>query len=468
MFNNYLQKNDKFILLKSKLTDFFYSPFFLMLSCILALASYVLQFPYVTLGLFCAFACWLLLTGTDILPTAPMLFLALMQIRNVPDMGTTTAVIMFSCVAVCLVLHYFLYPPKKFFSLALTIPFILVSIAYFLGGLFSPYYLDIKRNILFNSTNGPVLFCIYFIYSTCVNPPKNIDLKKYFSLVLTLVGVVITAQLFINKYYFSVRYPDLFIYTIIGIANVNGAGAILMLSIFSSFYLLATTDHLFKNLFSILVFFVGLYVAESYACLGACTILAPIACVFAVKFQSIKNKKLLINVFCAGILFITVALLLIFVKYGFNYCVQEFLSKISNDHRRTPLFIEAVDLFVKYSIFGVSTAYAPPDSTTEVLIAYNFHSVIFHTLATLGIFGTIAYAIFYIARFKVIMKFNDAYNVFSYFAFVAYFAQSCIDTNENTVVPCMIFIVVFLAIIELANKNFIQTLPLKNKTHFKE
>ncbi len=446
--------------------DFFYSPLCLGLCCILALGSYVLQFPYLSLALFCACACFFLFVGNDITPVIPMLFLALMQIRNVPDMGTTPAVISFSFVAVFLVFHFIAYPPKKFIKLELAPAFLLVSLAYFCGGLFSPYFTDFKRNFLFNSTNGPVLFLIYFIFANCVNPPKNVDLKKYFSMVLTFLGIVITAQILINKYYFSVYFSDLFLVTIIGIANVNGASALLMLSIFSAFYLLATTNHVFKSLFAILVFFVGIFLSESYACLGACAILTPIAFCFAIRKQSPKNKKLLTNVFCACILLIVLVLLFIFVRYGFNYCVQEFLSKISNDHFRTPLFIEAVKLFVKYPIFGVGAAYSPPDSTVEVLIAYNFHSVIFHTLATLGIFGTIAYAIFYIARFKAILKFNDAFNIFTYFTFVAYFAQSTIDTNENTVVPCMIFLAVFFAVIELVNERRVQQLPLKNTTDF--
>ena len=65
------------------------------------------------------------------------------------------------------------------------------------------------------------------------------------------------------------------------------------------------------------------------------------------------------------------------------------------------------------------------------------------------------------------LKFDGAFNVFTYFAFVAYFAQSSIDTNENTVVPCMIFIAVFFAIIELANHTHVKPLPLKNKAVFK-
>jgi hypothetical protein len=163
----------------------------------------------------------------------------------------------------------------------------------------------------------------------------------------------------------------------------------------------------------------------------------------------------------------TLAISFIFAKYGFADTVSNLLSKLSDDHGRTELYIDAINLFVKHPVFGVGCGYYPQDLALEThIFGYNLHSIFFHTLAILGIFGVIAYSIFYLARYKIILKTNDCFNVFAYVAFSAFFAYSAIDTCENTVIPCTVFVIIFMVIVEYANSTHKNQLPLTSKVEY--
>ena len=155
-----------------------------------------------SLSILATIACFIFLRGSDVTPVITLFFFALIQIRNIEDMAARPAIIIFAIVAVCLILHFILYPPKRFLKLKLTLPLILISIAYFLGGIFAPQMSEPKRNFLLACANGPLLVFIYFFFAAYINPPKNVDIKKYFCTVLVILGIAMTAQIFIHNLYF--------------------------------------------------------------------------------------------------------------------------------------------------------------------------------------------------------------------------------------------------------------------------
>ncbi|MBQ8426325.1 MAG: O-antigen ligase family protein, partial [Clostridia bacterium] len=147
------------------------------------------------------------------------------------------------------------------------------------------------------------------------------------------------------------------------------------------------------------------------------------------------------------------ALVITVVLYGFGellVAVKPFFS----DSSRTKLYEEALNLFAKYPLFGSGLGYVESDTVSALSISlYNFHSVFFHVLATMGIVGIVAYIFYYIARFKILMK---NYNCFSLFATIAFLMFECyafIDTAEFNVIPLMSTVTVFITIVELTNKK---------------
>lgn len=468
MFKCFASKKGYKSLISQKITDFFYSPLFYGCVAIMALLSYVTASPFVSLAIIGALACLIFLRSSDATPVIPLFFFALIQIRHIEDMAKTPAIIIFCIVAVFLILHFILYPPKKFLKLKLTIPLILISIAYFLGGIGCLLTTDYKRNFLLSLANGPLLLFIYFFFANYIDPPKNVDLKNYFFEILVVVGITISAQILIhNLYFFKYLNDEYPVAADIGIGNVNNVAAVLIFSTFACFYLIAKMKNFLCCFIALAIMYVALAYSLCYGAIGATLILTPVAAYYTARYQTTKNKKILNLIYFSVVLLIAFALTYIFAKYGFINCITTFGEKISDDHGRTPLFIDAINLFVKHPIFGVSVAYIPQDKTPSLYVfGYNFHSTIFHTLATLGIFGFTAYSTYYVARYKMILKFFDSFNVFSYIAFGAFFAYSVMDTNENTVIPCVVFAILFMNIIEYVNNTREPKLPLNNKVKF--
>lgn len=449
-----------------KINDFFYSPYFLAYACLVALISYVAEFPFVGLALFAAVACYLFLTGEDVTPVIPLLLLAVIQLRDVNDMTHPVSIAIFLIAAVFLVLHLIFYPIEKFLTLKLTIPLLILTFSLFLGGLFSPYLENYIRSVLFAFAIGPVVLIIYLFFANYVCPPEHVDLKKYFCLVLTFVGVVATTQIFIHKLYFWQCLRDLFPdKSNLGWANVNSVAACLLFSIAACSYLLSKTDHLIKHVVVLIVLFSGLFYSLSDGCIGAALIFAPIAMYYTLKKQKVKNKRKLLNIYCGIFAVFLLGLGGVIVNFGVSNSFNFLAETVISDHGRTKLFLEAINHFANYPVFGIGMAYVNPDSTlvTNAVVSYNFHSVIFQTLATTGIVGTVAYTIYYIARFKILTASDSSFNIFMYIGFAAFTAYAAIDTCESTVVPCMIFATLCMVIVEITNATTEERLPLKNK-----
>ena len=92
---------------------------------------------------------------------------------------------------------------------------------------------------------------------------------------------------------------------------------------------------------------------------------------------------------------------------------------------------------------------------------YNFHSVFFHVLATMGIMGIVAYIFYYIARFKILMETNTCFSLFITITFIMFECYAFIDTAEFNAIPLMSTLTVMITIVELTNKKSNdQALPL--------
>lgn len=448
-----------------KIIEFAYSPFFIAYACLIALISYVAQFPFVGLAIFAAFACYIFLTGRDVTPIIPLLFLAIMQIRNTVDMTHPVSIIIFACAGICLIIHLILYPMNNPMRYKLTLPLSILTVTLFTAGFFSPYMNEYLRTVFFACAIGPVVFFVYLFFANYVCPPKNVDLKKYFCLVLTFIGIVSTIQIAIHKEfffkYFSDLYPNV---ALIGWANVNGIAVCLFFSIASCSYLLAKSNQPIKYVVILMILFGGLFYTSSAGCIGVGIAFAPIAMFYTINRQKAQNKQNLFNAY-----FIIVITLIVAVTIKINECSKFLIHALTNDTGRTILYRDAIKQFIKYPIFGVGMAYENLEVTLIIdsVTAFNFHSTLFHTLATMGIVGIIAYVIYYVARFKIVMANDSTFNVFMLIAFMMFSVYAMVDTCEGNVVPCMIFATLCMAVVETTNKTYTPPLPLINKYHFK-
>ena len=156
------------------------------------------------------------------------------------------------------------------------------------------------------------------------------------------------------------------------------------------------------------------------------------------------------------------------IYFSLNYSTEEifeFILTRTDDSSRCNLYDFAITLFKKHPIFGAGvgisddTLFIPDDLKLK---NFNFHSTIFHTMGTMGVFGIITYIIYYFCRYRILVVKNTAFSAYVYFSLTMFIAYGLIDTCEFNVIPVLSYITVTLLIAEkcrfLPQKD---NLPLK-------
>jgi O-antigen ligase len=150
---------------------------------------------------------------------------------------------------------------------------------------------------------------------------------------------------------------------------------------------------------------------------------------------------------------IIIALIILVSSYTYENILLE-LKMFFSASSRIELYEEAIDLFAKYPIFGVGLGYmGEAIIETSGLVLYNFHSVILHVMATMGVFGIIVYLIYYIVRFKILMHSGSTSSLFLTIAFIMFECYALIDTAEFNAIPLMTTLTVMITVVECANKQ---------------
>jgi hypothetical protein len=146
-----------------------------------------------------------------------------------------------------------------------------------------------------------------------------------------------------------------------------------------------------------------------------------------------------------------------------------FITNLNDDNSRTELYTEAILLFKKYPVFGVGLGYVNPNSflTLSAVITYNFHSFIFHIMATMGIFGILFFGYYYIERYRLVTKKNTPFNLIAFLALASFQVYASVDTCEFNIIPPLITLTVLLVIVEYSNAHPCKE-PLPLKLHFQK
>ena len=449
-----------------KLNNFFYSPFFPSYIGILCVACYTLNTPLIGLAIMAFFACILLIIYRDLCPFMCLPFLVIMLFRDINDIVNVASVFILFPVAVCLVLHFIIYPPKCIFKGKLVLPFLLISITLFTGGLFSQYITEYHKSIVFSVASGPVLLFAYLLFYEYVTPTDSFDLKKYVCQVLLVVGFVATTQTAIHKFYiyeffdYGTLLPDE-----IGWNNANGIASLLLVCVSCCAYLLCTAKKVIPTFIAFMLLCAGVFITDSVGCIGALIISMPIMLYFTIKKANKQNKRSLLLLYLLTFAIIIIGIGLYIYLEGLGEVNEYIKTNLSHDHGRTALIKEGWALFKKYPIFGVSMGYVNPDTKLKVnsVVSYNFHSTPFHILATMGVVGFVAYTYYYVQRYKLLMHNDSAFNTFAFIGFSIFQAYGFIDTCEFNVIPCMLILTIFFAILERLNeKSNEKPLPLKS------
>ena len=455
---------------KSAMTEFFYGPFYPVFVALFITLAFASNASLAGLLLVSLTASVVFLRFEDATPIIPLLFFVVLCFRDYNVMNGVLGYIFLAPALISFIARFFLYPIKKFRLGKLFLPLVGVSVALLLNGLLSDVN-NYTNGLVTAFTIGPVMIIIYLFFLNYVNPPKDFNLKKYLCYLLVILGLTCFTHLCIQSIHLNVIKDLEFITSELGWGNTNCAATLLLISIPACWYLITQVKNIIPLFIILVILHMGIILSGSDGVLAISLIFTPIIAFFTYLNIDAKRRAIYLKIILTILFVLTVSALVIVCVYDFEYLLSLLEPRFS-DSSRTKLYQEALDLFSKYPIFGAGLGYQNPELPTLLGVRlYNFHSVLFHVMGTMGIIGIIAYTFYYTERFKLLMKNYNTFTLFITMAFIMFECYAFIDTSEFNAIPLMSTITVLFTIVELTNKkdNF-QQLSLKfnslNKINF--
>lgn len=454
--------------LLNALTNFFYSKYYPVYVALFSVLFYTAKTPVISLVFYILLACLALLFFRDLTPFMPLPVMLMMSFSDLSFFGNPFCLCLIGLCAICLIAHFILYPIKKFKFGKLFLPICLVSVALFAGGLFSPYLSGYARGLASSLTVGPMILLEYLLFTNYFCPPDNFDYKEHFIFIIAVAGCLISADMLVHEYLVSFNKKIMYQ---MGFGNTNIMGAALLVTIPACWYFVCVKRKMLVPFIALIFNYLAVYLTNSDGALGVAGACIPVLATIGYIKADEYHKKTFIK---WGLILCGVAvlgLLIISFKVDLYEFVLAFLNKVSTDNGRTPLYILAIEMFSKYPIFGIGLGYFDPSLNNTgnlnnvVALIFSFHSTFFHIIATMGILGIITYAIYYVARYKIILKKDGIFNVTTYLSFSMLQVYGMIDTCEFHALPILIFLTLFFVITERSNneKGNDQALPLTRK-----
>ena len=439
----------------NKLTSFFYGKFYPVFVALFTALFYVADLPVIGLSAFAITATIIFICFKDLTPLIPLPIFVVLIFRDFSAFNTITPYISLIPPAIGLIAHFIIYPIKKIFIGKVFIPLILVSVALLIGGVGTPYASSFVRGLITSLTIGPLMLFAYFLFTQYVCPPDDFNLKRHIFYILALLGVTLFIQLLFHEY--RLATAEITDYTELGWGNINIGASLLLLTIPSCWYLLFYSKHPVIAVVMLIANYAAAVLSNSDGVMGTAFSFIPIILIWVLTSGELKHAKYKVLKFS----FITICAISLLIVLGVvlldkaPVVLNMFFMKLSNDSARTPMYFEAWEVFKTYPIFGAGQGYVSPNYQFVItgVETFNFHSALFHVIGTMGVFGVIAYASYYVARYKVVMAKNSPFNVFAYIAFSMIEMYAMVDCCEFVAIPTMLCITIFIATVEMANKK---------------
>ncbi len=456
--NNLAQKFNSF---GELLSHYFYGKTFPMLIGLFMLLCYTAKATFLALLVLSLLTAFVLLFYKNLAPIFPMLFMAVFSLRNFDDLANIGTLLSLSPVVLALLARPFLHPVKLSKPGIMFFPLIGVCLAWALGGILRP-----EHNFLFGLPQflslGVAMLVIYLLFYYNLPKKESFCLKKYLCYSLLVGGLVITAELSLRAYLHFVSHE----LGSLGWGNVNTSATFLLLSIPACYYLIIKSRIIHPLILCLVLLYIGVLLSDSDGALAFLVVYTPFLILYTYRnVYRTKRKQFSYTFAIIAIVLATASIALISV-YGLKGAL-ELLQINASSSGREPIYLEAIELFKQNPIFGYGFHYKADITNGASLMQYNFHSTLFHAMATMGILGVLAYGVYVIARLFILMRKCSPFTTIMLVAFTMFESYSMIDCSEINAIPLMTTLTTIIVVVELVTKkDRLQTaLPLTTNKH---
>jgi len=448
----------------SKAEAFFYGKIYPVILSLFAFLFWVADLQYVGLLILVVFGSFILIVFDDMLPTVPVLFLVPMAFRNTAVFNDDIApYLYFIPAAIALVIHFIRFQRKPKFDL-LCVGFVAIILAMLLGGVFSEHLDNYVHGFGFLFLSGVAMLAVHFVYTNRIHAPNKFDVGKYVSFALLIAVNLSCLQMIYGKIYVSLYDPTMQSFPFPGFcwANTNHIGNLILIAAPICCYLLLDAKNIFPYVINFIFFYVCVFLSKSDGSIYTLLLASPLMLYYTLINIHKKNYKALKLTYMTVIP--AVILALTYLCLFDLEILTAFYGKATQDNYRAELYLYLWELFKENPIFGASCGHLFIEQQT--LHNGYAHSTFFFAIGTTGLFGLLAFTLYYLLRMRLLAKNNTVLGSFALLAFVMFALYSLIDNGEFNVV--LIYMTALITCVGLYNEkgNDFKPLPLKLRFHF--
>lgn len=441
--------------LLSNINKFWYTNYYFVLIGLLSFVFWCSNLSSVGIALLMLVGTLVAFTCKDSAPLLPLLPLMVVSVSKTDFMTSTTdlaVVITFGVIFAISIIYNlarFKHPVSKG---QLTLPLILVSIALILGGI---GYADAKsyaNGILFIFCLGPLMLVLYSFAISRMDLPSEVDHKKYFAKIVAIctivcAGEVVVAQLRVEGDILNHVRAVLSV----GWANRASLVMVLVLGLSSVFYLAENCKraHFFAYLGAFAIFIcLILTFGRGGIIFGTLELIAIVICLLIKG----KHKRPLLLCIATGILILLIGCI---IYWDSMVLILNKLHDLGlNSSGRTNIYKEGWECFLRSPLFGVGLGFIDVNTTHNIPnVIFWFHSTPIQVIASMGVFGLVCYAYYYVKRIQILKKNKSNFTLFMAFGIIALELHCLIDAGTFQPFPYVYYLIMMHAFIEYDTKK---------------
>ncbi len=353
-------------------------------------------------------------------------------------------------VAASLIFHFVYYRTQKIKGGAFGLAYLFVAASMFMGGVMSNQLNDEIKGLAFAAFLGLLPFAVYELIVNCCNGMDKKQFVRYTCRAIAFLGIIIVAQEFI--YYIRVWQGIIpegsEVHLGWGISNIFAT--VLLLTMPITMYVGLSEKKLWKSLvFAALSFaqFACIIGSVSRGAILVGVVQFVIMILATVIFNKHRKIYVLAYIVCIAA---AIALCLVFKDKLIEFVERAFSNGLDGSGR-DKIYKEAIRVFKENLFFGVGFGYVGDNSFLNTHPMYLFHSTLFQTMATLGLFGLVAAVYMYCKRIRFAFSYGRAFNIFLIVSCIGFEGYSLMDTFTFTAVPGLLLIAVLTAVNEKSN-----------------
>ena len=401
------------------------------------------------------FASIVLVLRRDTTPLIPIIFVVAMIFpRDIDPMTYANVFYFFIPLPIAIVTHFIRFR-VPFRIGKLFFPQLAVSIALLVGGIGSISLEHYTIGLVYALLLGVAILFFYFLFYLYAYPPKNVDFKNWIATALNLIGILIVCQVitrYVQEFEIHSRVGS---GVSIGWGVGNNFSTVLLITVAGTFYLATKSKFSVLYLLCAVAQYIVIVIGWSRGATLFAAIILPLLLIALLVGTPKENRRYML---CGVVIVLALLIgLLIALWDPIMDMVDKVLAQGTGVSGRDKLYQEAIDVFMANPIFGAGVGFDGVYYRQETMPMYWFHSTLFQIIGSMGIIGIVAYAWYYFARYRIMVRKRCIFSVFMLIGMLGFEGYSMIDTGTFVPLPIMFIVILMTLVIELDNKAHPET-----------